>query len=184
MIMRFVKLIVAIILLSSGVVYAKSASDTAKDYFAVLKAKNYEEAASFFDPEALKEFRQLMSFINEIPRKGQQQFYQGLFGPDMTVEAAKKFSDPEFFSAFLNAIMSRAEAAGGMSLDKLEIIGEIPEGKNLMHVVTRNRVTTDKIELESMDVISFVRRGNNWKALMSGKIKGMAAQIRAAVMRQ
>lgn len=54
-------------------------------------------------------------------------------------------------------------------------------GKDVAHVVTRNKVSVGEIEVEAMEVVSFRKVGSEWKALMLGKIKGLASQLKAAL---
>ncbi len=179
--MRVVNLFFVAIALFSGSVYAKSASDVAAEYYGVLKTKNYEEAASYFDQAALSEFRNMMSFITELPDQKVEGVLAVFFGEGATKDTVSKLPDSKFFSSFLSAMMSRAEAAGGLNFDGMEILGEIKEGEDISHVVTRNKVTVGDITLEAMEVVSFRKIDGEWKALMSGKLKGMATQMRAAL---
>ncbi len=184
--MRTIKLtlFILIFIVASSSAYAKSASETAIDYFNTLKDKDYNGAAAYFDPSALDDFRQMMSFINEVPAEGQQSFFKAFFGPESTKESVSKLSNSEFFSYFLRAVMTQAEAVGGLDFNGMEVLGEVMEGSDVSHVVTRNRVSVGEIELEAMEVVSFKNNGKEWKALMSGKMKGMASQLRAALRRQ
>lgn len=182
--MKIIHLIIAILLLSTSPAFAKTASETATYYFNVLKQKDYDRAATFFDPAALGEFRQMMSFVNEIPDEGQQQFFTTFFGLEASRESISKLSDANFFASFLRAAMEQAETVGGVNFGKMEVLGEVMEGKDVVHVVTRNKVSVGEIEVEAMEVVSFKRIGSEWKALMSGKIKGLASQLKAALGRQ
>ena len=182
--MKIVQFVIAILLLSSSITFAKTATDTAADYFNTLKQKDYNRAATFFDPAALDEFRQMMSFVNEIPGEGQVQFFTTFFGPGASRESIGKLSDTNFFASFLRATLAQAETVGGVNFGKMEILGEVMEGKDVAHVVTRNKVSVGEIDLEAMEVVSFKRIGNEWKALLSGKIKGVASQLKAALRRQ
>ncbi|MDJ0913898.1 MAG: hypothetical protein QNI95_10030 [Desulfobacterales bacterium] len=182
--MRVLKYVIAIVILTSSIAYAKSASDTAIDYFNVLKQKNYRSAAAFFDPHALESFRQMMGFINEMPAESQQAFFPAFFGSGANKESVSKLSNAEFFASFLRAMMAQAEAAGGLNFDGMEVLGEVKEGANVAHVVMRNRVSVGEIEIEAMEVVSFKKVGKDWKALLSGKMKGLANQLRTAFNRR
>ena len=182
--MKIVRYVMVILLLSSSPAFAKTVSETADDYFNTLKQKDYNRAATFFDPAALGEFRQIMSFVNEIPDEGQQQFYTLFFGPKASRESITKLSDADFFASFLRATMAQAETVGGVNFETMEILGEVMEGKDVAHVVTRNKVSVGEVELEAMEVVSFKKIGSEWKALLSGKIKGLASQMKAALQRQ
>jgi hypothetical protein len=179
--MKIVRFVITILLLSTSLAFAKTASETATDYFNVLKQKDYGRAATFFDPAALGEFRQMMSFVDEIPAEGQKEFFAVFFGPEASRESIARLSDSHYFASFLRATMAQAESVGGVNFGKMEILGEVMEGKDVAHVVTRNKVSVGEIELETMEVVSFKRTGSEWKALLSGKIKGVAGQLKAAL---
>lgn len=181
--MNFIKFALIFLLFLVSSVYAKTATETAADYFNVLKQKNYTAAVKYFDPMALDDFRQTMSFIYEIPAEAKQEFFQVFFGPGANQESILKLSDTEFFASFLRAVMAQAEAAGKINIKGMEILGEVMEGSDIAHIVTRNRASVGEIYMESMEVVSFKRKGNEWKLLMSGKIKGMANQLRATFSR-
>ncbi len=182
--MNFIKFSLILLLSSISSVYAETASETAAEYFNVLKKKHYNTAATYFDPTALNDFRQTMSFINEIPAEAQQEFFQVFFGPGANQKSISELSDTDFFASFLRAVMAQAEAAGTINIEGIEILGKVMEGSDIAHIVTRNRASVGKIYMESMEVISFKKKGNEWKLLMSGKIKGMANQLRSAFSRQ
>ena len=55
------KFALVLLLFTSGSAYAKSAHETAKSFYDLLKQKNYSTAAGYYDPAALSEFRKLMS---------------------------------------------------------------------------------------------------------------------------
>lgn len=182
--MKIIKVALLLLIFSNTSAYAKNATETAVDYFDMLKKKNYSAAATYFDPQALKEFREMMSFINEMPAEGRQGFIEAFFGQGATKESVSKLSNSDFFSSFLKAIMKQAEKAGGINFDNMEVLGEVMEGSQIAHVVSRNKISMGGMELETMEVVSFKKNGKEWKALLSGKIKGMASQLRAAINRQ
>lgn len=159
---------------------AQTASETAKAYFEVFKTGEYQKAAEFFSPQALKDFREMLDFTDLLPEEKTADFYSNIFEEDASVESVSKMTDAEFFGTFLSFVMKQAAAVGGINFDKVEILGEVPEGENTIHVLTRSRVTLGEMSLESMEVVSFEKIDGKWKALLSGKMKGMAAQIRKA----
>lgn len=76
--------------------------------------------------------------------------------------------------------MKQAEAAGGLNFDGIEILGEVKEGDDITHLVTRTTVSVGAIDMEAMEVVSLKKSGDEWRILMSGKIKGLPQQLRAA----
>ena len=164
----------------SGPVFGESAADTATQYFDVLKRKDYSTAATYLHPDALAEFREMMGFLSEIPPDARASVYSQLFGPDATVDSVASLSDTEYFAAFFAAVMSLAEAAGEVDFGAMEILGEVTEGEDTVHLVIRNRASVGEIEVEGLEVVSLRKYEGDWKALLSGKIKGLPAQLRQA----
>lgn len=181
MILRAAKSAIVLLFLSVTCAYGQGASEMVAEYFDVLQSQDYEKAATYFDPTALREFRQMLEFISEIPAAEQENILQAFFGPSASQESVSKLSDSDFFGSFLRAIMAQASAAGEVNFDGLEILGEVAEGQDLLHVVTRNKVSVGEIEVEAMEVISLRKAGDSWRLLLSGKMKGMASQLRAAL---
>ena len=64
---------------------------------------------------------------------------------------------------------------------KVEVLGSVPEGDSLRHVVTRTHIRMGEMTMEAMEIISFKKMGDRWGILMQGRIKGMAQQIKKAL---
>lgn len=160
--------------------WADSASAEAAAYFDALRQKDYARAAAHFDPAALREFSETTSFVKDLPPALQRDFLMAFFGPSATLASVDALSDAERFAAFLRVVM---ESAPGVVFHGVTVIGEVPEGEELRHVVTRSRVSASGIDLDAVEVISFRQSDGKWRVLMSGKMKGLAAQVRAAFPR-
>lgn len=160
--------------------FAQTPSEQAVKYFEVFKSGEYDKAASFFDPKAIKDFRKMFDFGDALPENQQTEFYTTFFGEDSTKESVAKLTDLEFFSSVLAFVLGQAMGAGGVEFQKVEILGEVPEGKKVIHVLARTNVKSGKIKMEAMEVLSFRKSKDGWKLLLSGKMKGMAAQLREA----
>lgn len=159
--------------------FAETASDRAKMYFEDLQQGKYKVAASHFDPSQLKEFRQMMEFYKALPEEHSKRFVQTFFGENQSVDKVAKLSDAEFFAGMLTFIMRQAQAAGGVDFNGFQVLGEVPEGE-VIHLVTRNQVSVGHISTEAMEVVSLKKNGDEWRMLMSGKVKGLPNQIKAA----
>jgi hypothetical protein len=147
-------------------------------YFEMLRQRQWTEIAQLYDAEALRDFREMMSFLSEIPDEEAVQVLGFFFGPGATKEQVKSMSDVAFFSAILRGALAQAEQLGQLDFRKTEILGSVPEGDSLRHVVTRNHIVMGDVTMESMEVISFKRTENGWCILMQEKMKGMAQQIK------
>lgn len=174
------KFLVPLLMLLSNIAWADTSAEFAKAYFSDLENGDYVAAAEKFDPEQLNEFRTMMEFYKEIPAEGQAQFIQTFFGSDQTAESIEKINDVEFFAGIFTFIMRQASAAGSLSFDGFEVLGEVMEGEDIAHLVTRNRVSVGELEVEAMEVVSLKKEGEEWRMLLSGKMKGLPDQMRAA----
>ena len=174
------KFIFPVLLLLTNLAWAETSIERAKMYFDQIEKRDFSAAATHFDPKELKEFRDMMGFYKEIPAETQTQFIQTFFGPEQTVASMDKMNDIEFFSGLFKFMMQQADQLGGLSFDKLEILGEVKEGADIAHLVTRNKVSLGDVEIEAMEVISLKKVGKEWRILMSGKIKGIPQQLEAA----
>ena len=167
-------------LFSIASVFAGPPSDAAKTYYETLKAKDYPAAAKHFDPAALKSFREMLSFFDALPDEEAEEVLGAFFGEGSTKETVKKLNDTEFFAKFLKGVMEQAEEAGGVEFGDFKVLGEVPEGEDVIHVVTRNKVGVGELKIESMEVMSFKKTADGWKALLNGEMTGVAAQLKAA----
>jgi len=168
------------LILFSQLSSAETAAERAELYFKDISEFKFKQAANHFDAEQLKEFRKLMEFYKEIPEDSQAQFIQSLFGEEHSRESIEALTDVEFFASLLTLIMQQAKAIGGLNFDRLEILGEVREGENIAHLVTRNKISVGELEMESMEIVSLKKNGEQWRVMMSGKIKGLPQQLKAA----
>jgi hypothetical protein len=178
------KLALVLLIFMSDSAYAKSVSETAKEFYDLLKKENYSAAAEYYEPAALSEFRELMSFENEIPDGMRKIYYQTFFTPALTDDSVSNLSDLDFFASFWRGILTSESFTGSETFsgatkyDDVEILGVVMEGENLAHVVIRNRTSIAKHNVESVEVTTFGKIGSQWKLKLSGKVKIIALTLR------
>jgi hypothetical protein len=174
---------ILVLALSAFGAMAETPTERAQMYFDALKAADYKAAAGHVDVGQLAEFREAISFYKLIPEPDQRKFIATFFGHDRTPEFVDGLSDANVFSAILAFIFERAIAAD-MTLEGTDILGSVEEGVNLRHLVTRTRTNVGKIESSSMEVVTVSRSGEGWRVMMSGRLKGLPAQMKAAFARK
>jgi len=177
---RIVTILMPIILLST-LSHAGTPEEISKSYFEMLKQKQWTEVAKLYDATALKDFKDMMSFLLEVPDEIAPRVLGTFFGPGATKERVKAMSDLDFFSYFLRGVMAQAAQYGQLDFRKVEVLGSVPEGDSIRHVVTRTHIGIGEMTMEAMEVISFKKKGDKWGILMQGKIKNMAQQIKKAL---
>ncbi len=165
-------------LFSLSAVFAGAPSDATKAYYATLKKKDYVAAAKTFDPAALKAFRDTLSFFNDLPDEEAGDTLSMFFGEGASKASVKKMSDAEFFASFLKGSLEEMEEATGTEPGEVQVVGELPEGEDVVHVVTRNKSGVGGLKIETMEVLSFKKTADGWKALLPGEMGGLAAQLK------
>ena len=181
---HIIKFITIFFISMSASAIEKSASDTARDFYDLLKHENYSAAARYYDPAALPEFRSLISFQKGISEEQKQVFFQEFFEPDLTDESIEKLSDADFLAAFLHGVLTSKSFSQIINYKNVENLGEIKEQEDLAHVVTRQWISLGGHKMEVIDVISFNKVDSKWKIRMTGKLKGVAIMIRQQFLQQ
>ncbi len=179
--MKKTLIFVTCIMLTTSLAFASTPETISKSYFDLLKGQQWDKISELYDPTALRDFKNMMSFMTELPDEAATQVLSQFFGAGTTKESLKTMSDVKFFSSFLKGVMAQVAQVGQLDFKKVEILGSVPEGTGLSHVVTRTTIEMGEIRLESMEIISFKKTNAGWKILLQGKIKGMAQQIKKAL---
>jgi len=159
----------------------KSEEFFAKFYFTKVQKHEWNEVAKLYDPEALKEFKSMMvspleASSEELPEAMVPGLFEGIFGDGKTIEEIREMSDKDFFSSFLRNSMDVASEVG-VSFKNLYIIGSIPEGDSIRHILARMYVKIGDMELEKLEVLSVKKIGDSWGIILQGQVKGMAEQF-------
>ena len=177
---KIVTLLVGLLLFTSFA-FANDPEELSQAYFKMLSQQQWDEIAKLYDPASLKEFREMMSFLVEVPDEAAPRVLGGFFGQGATKESVKALSDQAFFSFFLRGVMAQASQLGELDFKQVEVLGAIPESDSLKHVVVRTHIGVGEMDMEAMEVISFRKKGDQWGLLMQGKLKGLAQRIKKAL---
>jgi len=178
------RLVIILFILASTQAVAKSASETAREYFDALKQGNYRVAAGYFAPSGLPEFRSLMSFDKEITQEQKRLYFREFFEPDLNDQSFEELSDIDFLADFLHGVLTSESFSQMINYKNVEIIGEIKEQDDLTHVLTRQWISLGGHKMEMVEVTSFNKVGGEWKIRMTGRLKGVAVMIRQQFLQQ
>lgn len=181
--MKIVTTSILLTLAATAGAFAQSASDTASAYFNALQEGDYAKATGFFSDEAMENFRGMMDF-SALPPQQAPMILGTFFGQGATAESVAAMTDDEFFTAFMPFLMNQAKQAGGLDFNDVDVLGEVPEGEDVVHVLTRITVAAGGVEMQQMEVVSFEETDSGYEAMLSGQMKGMAAQLQRAFQRQ
>ncbi len=129
----------------------------ARASFERLKRNEIPEYVSLFHPAALDEFHKfaVSVFAWKDPDKVIHQL-RGLFAPYDSADAVAMASGADLMTAYLkNSIAQVPGFAEVMSTAKLQILGEIVENDNTVHVITRT-------VLPRPSPVTCIRKGDRW----------------------
>jgi hypothetical protein len=177
--MRIFLLLAGLVIVLGQPGHAETVEEATDRYFEVMRSGNYVAAANLFDPVELKNFRDSLDFLAQIPESSKDEIYTAFFGVGSTQESVAKLSDQEFFASFFGFAMSQGGMDELMKIATTEYIGHVMEG-DIAHAVTRLSAELPGAKFKTMSVASFVSRDGTWKMKMSGEINGVAADLRDA----
>lgn len=157
--------------------YALTPETIVRTHFEMLKNKQWIEIAHLYDPEELSDIREMVSIILELPDKVSAKYLDTFFGPGTTKVKVQAMTDYIFFANFLRSVMEQTDQWIQHQFKKIDILGSVKEGDNLVHIVSRMQFAIGDTTMESIKVISFKKVGNEWRILLRGEIKGLIQQI-------
>ena len=173
---------------SSASVIAQAEQDTpeavAKAFVAATQTADWAKAASFMHPDSLAQFKKLFEpmFVNEKAAK----LAGELFGVKSLAEF-DQVSGAQIFEKLMSGIGGMMpgfnEVMGKASFD---IIGQIAETPELVHLLYRTRAPLDDMQLKDaadllknvtitkLEVMTLKRHGNTWRLTISSEVEAMA----------
>lgn len=158
----------------------KSPEAVAARALTALKEDRIADFASAMHPEALKQLKStLLAVVDTAEKSGRVDEALSIFKNVKSADDLRKLGDVAFFTAFLEGMMQMQprlrETFRGMTL---EVIGHVPEGSDVTHVVYRGTISQDDMKVSKMSVMSLKANGNSWGMLLTGDIEGMTAILK------
>lgn len=163
---RFIVVSALLLLAASSTALAASPEEVVLGFFEATQAGDWEEAVRYMDPEALASLQDGMMRLLESDPSGE--FLSFVFGDDVTLEDVRAVSPAELLVWVIDSL-GFADQPDLTAHDRLEILGSVPEGDDIVHVVARRWM--DPQGASSVEVISVVRRASGWY-VDSGELTG------------
>ena len=158
----------------------KSPEAVATRALTALKESRIADFAKTMHPEALKQLKAtLLEVVAEAEKQERVDEVLTIFKNVNSADDLRKLDDVAFFTAFFEGVMQLQprirDALQGTTLD---VIGHVPEGPDVIHVVYRGTVTQGDVKVSKMSVMSLKSHGDDWGMLLTGDIEGMAAMLK------
>ena len=177
--MRKTLAFVALMLMSMQVA-ADEVGEAIDRYFVMMRTADFAAAAEIFDTEEQRKFRDSLAFLFTLPPDSQNQLLSALFGAGATADYVDQLSDGQFFASILANTMMQSGMLPLLETADMQYLGHIMEGE-IAHAVTRVLIETPEYQTESMSVTSLVRRGDQWKLMMTPDIRNIPDRLRSVV---
>ena len=147
------------------------AEAAARAYSDAFAEGDWQAVAALTDPDDLARFSDFVGVIGEMAED--EPGMEELADAD-TPEAA--------FASFMGAVMSMMpEMAGMMQSIRTDILGHVPEGDSLVHVVTRSHVSMFGSEVSNVEVVTARWDGARWVVKLGEELDGMIAGMEAGL---
>ena len=155
-----------------------SVEDIANQYFTTLQAEGMTSVGKYMHPDALVNFKEmLLPIYKGEAETGKRQLLDVTFGKDSTVDDLESLDPELFMNGFMNLVALQA-GTSSVTFDKLEIVGSVKEGEDI-HVLSRITVGAGEAEITQFEILSFKPYKGTWRLQLNGKMKGIAASIKA-----
>jgi hypothetical protein len=171
--------IVAALLVSACAAVA-SAQAEAPDAVAKRAAEataraDWKAFAELMHPAALADFRRMFREI--VALEGAAELRKSFFGIE-TLAEFDAYTDAGTFEALMKGLATNvpgmAEALGSLSM---EVVGVLPEGEELAHVVYRTGASIESLTISKTAVMTLRRHDGQWRMLLNGAIEGLAQRL-------
>lgn len=171
-------------LLASPPAWGGEAPDVFVDrYIAATRAMEWDSVAAMMHSTALSDFKQLMRPAVTADSTGEMSHL--LF--DVVGAAAYDSLPPaRVFSRLMRSLVTLNPLMGeALAGAEAKVIGAVPEGEDLMHVVYRMGVGVgvgdSALAVTKLEVISLRRENGVWRCLLTGNVQGLAEVLRQSV---
>src|SRR5262249_54217793 len=155
--------------------YAQEAQDTpesvAKAYFAAQQAGDWAKCASFMHADALASMKRKFGSVISADKTGQAA--KSIFGLKSGAEYAQ-LSEAVIYERLMSFITNSVpEMKAVMSASTNSVLGKVDESPELTHIVFRTQVKLAGAEMNEVDLISFKKQGETWRALFTSDMEEM-----------
>lgn len=170
-------LVLALLCLAVPVAAQEPASPEALARAAAEATKKGDWAAfaRLMHPEALAELKRMFRPI--IAAEGAGAMRAAFFGTEK-VEQFDALDDVAVFERLMTNLAKNVPGmAEAMASSEMFVVGSLPEGDQLVHVVYHAGAKTEGMTFSKTSVMTFRRYQGEWRALLAGSIEGLAARL-------
>ncbi len=172
-------LILAALSAAAGAGYAQASQETpesvAKAYFAAMKTGDWAKCASYMHADALASMKRTFSTVISADKTGEAA--KAIFGLKSGAEYAK-LSEAAVFDRMMSFLTgSVPEMKEALAASTNTVLGRVDENSDLTHIVFRTQIKMAGAEMSEVDLISFKKQGETWRALLTSDMEEMFSKF-------
>lgn len=139
------------------------------------KKGDWAAFARLMHPEALAELKRLFRPIVAVEGAGPM---RSAFFEVEKVEQFDALDDVTVFERLMTNLAKNVPGmAEAMASSEMIIVGSLPEGDQLVHVVYHAGAKAEGMIFSKTSVMTFRRHQGEWRGLLAGNIEGLAARL-------
>jgi hypothetical protein len=147
---------------------------------AAQATRDPEGFAREVSPQDLAAFRaQLLPSVQKALAGDTRAQALAMFAPAKSYAEIEKLPAERVYALYLAAVMKRVGSAGPLQVSNA-VLGEVPEGDSLVHVVYRQRVRSGSAGANNVAVLTLRRTPGGWKVMLDAGQTGAAGPPGAA----
>jgi len=153
---------------------AATPEDVAREMLTLTRAGDWPGYAKLLHPEALVAFQKMFREI--VAGDASHEAGKQLFGV-ADVAAFDALPASEVFERLMATLTKIPQFAAALASAEGVIVGSVPEGADLVHVVFRVSASADSLTFSRVSAMTLRKFEGHWRALLSGNIEGIAAAL-------
>jgi hypothetical protein len=142
-------------------------------YYETFRSGDFAANAAMMDPAALEELKATMAGLAGMAAaEGGEEEMREMFGVGSAAELGA-LAPAELYTRMLQATLGGGEMREIMRSAEIEVLGHVPEGDDLAHVVYRMRLSFGGMDVDQVQIAPMRRTPDGWRVMLTGSIAGM-----------
>lgn len=165
-----------------GAVTAGEASKVAMDAHDAYRATDWKTYATWLHPEGLNRYEQILrpsvETAIQVDSAGEVADTFQWLGKSINTQKFMDGTQAEFFAFSMKEIIAAVPALKeAMNSASMEVLGEMPEGDTLIHVVVRTSAEAMGYGMSEVSVLTTKQHEGAYRLMLSGQIEGLITAI-------
>lgn len=153
--------------------------DAARAAMIAMREARFDDYAQLLHPEAAAQFKEMMlPALAAASAEGEEADLLALFNVESSQEL-EEMDSKEYFSRFLRGLVEMRPGFKDMLAgSELEVLGHVPEGETMAHVVFRGTMTVEDVTFTKTSVMTLKKADAGWLMMLNAEFEGLATQLR------